>query len=104
MNKLVEALHTDPDLAQVPSQQHTIMQMVYITTGCDYISCFQGIGKVYFLNMLYQHATFITSGSDPTGTLADTSTTLGFVRLVGCVYFKKHLTAFKFDTPETIFH
>ena len=83
------------------------MQMVYIATGCDYISYFQGIGKVYFLNMLYQHATFITSGSDPNGTLTDTSTTLGllaFVRLVGCVYFKKHLTAFKFDTPEAIFH
>ena len=28
---------------------------------------------------------------------------LAFVRLVGCAYFKKHLSGFKFDTPEVTF-
>ena len=44
--------------------------MVYVATGCDYISYFKGIGKV-FLNVLYQHATFITAGLNPAGSLAD---------------------------------
>ena len=82
--------------------------MVYVATGCDYISYFKGIGKV-FLNVLYQHATFITAGLDPAGSLADITMEntqmglLAFVRLVGCAYFKKHLTRFRLDTPEAIF-
>lgn len=53
-----------------------------------------GIGKVFFL---YQHATFITAGSDPAGSLADITlentqeSLLAFVRLVGCAYFKNTL-------------
>ena len=50
VNKLVQALHSDPDLAEVPIVQRTsILQMVYVATGCDYISYFKGIGKVFFL-------------------------------------------------------
>ena len=111
VNKLVQALHSDPDLTQVPVVQRTaILQMVYVATGCDYISYFKGIGKVFFLNVLYQHATFITAGLDPGGSLADITMEntkmglLAFVRLVGCAYFKKHLTGFRLDTPEALFH
>ena len=109
VNKLVQALHSDPDLAQVPVVHRiSILRMVYVATGCDYISYFKGIGKV-FLNVLYQHATFITAGLDPAGSLADITMEntqmglLAFVRLVGCAYFKKHLTGFRLDTPEAIF-
>ena len=110
VNKLVQSLHSDPDLAQIPlAHRASILQMVYITTGCDYISYFRGIGKVFFLNVLYQHAAFITAGSDPEGSLADTTientqmSLLAFVKLVGCAYFKKHLIGFKLDTPEALF-
>ena len=81
-----------------------------MATGFDYISYFKGIGKVFFLNVLYQHATFITGGSDPVGTLAEFHpdyvhlVLLAFVRLVQCAYFKKHLARFKFSTPEALFH
>ena len=84
--------------------------MAYVTTGCDYISYFKGIGKVFFLNVLYQHATFITGGSDPEGTLADTDPDCGhlgllaFIRFVGCAYFNKHSAGFKLSTPEALFH
>ena len=74
VNKLVQSLHSDPDLAQVPLLHcASILQMVYIDTGCDYLYYFRGIGKVFFLNVLYQHSTFITAGSDPEGSLADTT-------------------------------
>lgn len=42
LNKLVQALHSDPDLAQVPlAQRASILQMVYVVTGCDCISYFR---------------------------------------------------------------
>ena len=112
LNKFIQALHSDPDLAQVsPEQRASIVQAVYILTGCDYISYFKGIGKVFFLNVLFQHATFITGGINPSGSLAQLVCQenshlgqLAFVRLVGCAYFKKHLAGFKFDTPEALFH
>ena len=68
------------------------------------------MGKVHFLSVLFQHATFISSGRDPVGTLADISPEssdlgfLAFIRLVGCSYFKKHLAAFVLNTPEALFH
>ena len=54
-----------------------------------------------------QHATFITGGNDPIGSLAEQNSNLGqlaFVQLVGCAYFKKHLAGFKLDTPQALFH
>lgn len=60
--------------------------------------------------MLFQHANFITGGSDPIGSLANVTPQnadmglLAFIRLVGSAYFKKHLTGFKHTTPEALFH
>ena len=54
LNKLIHALRSDPDLAQVPLEQRpSVVQAVYIVTGCDYISYFKGIGKEFFLNVLF---------------------------------------------------
>ena len=93
-----------------PKEHAYLVQAVYILTGCDYISYFKGIGKVFFLNVLFQHAAFITGGLDPPGCLAHLTSPenfhmgfLAFVRLVGCAYFKKQLSGFKFDTPEATF-
>ena len=48
---------------------------------------------------------------DPPGSLADITSPqnaqlgmLALVRLVGCAYFKKHISGFNFDTPEALFH
>ena len=68
------------------------------------MSFFRNIGKSFFLNVLFQHATFISSG-DPPGTLADICTEEGFwafVRLVGTAYFKKHVSAFRATIPEAL--
>lgn len=63
LNRLIEALHSDPDLAHVPhAQRVSVIQAAYILTGCDYISYFKGIGKAFFFNTLFQYAKFITSG------------------------------------------
>ena len=72
VSKFIQALNSDPDLARIsPDQRVTVIQAVYIATGCDYISYFKGKGKVFLLHVFYQHATFITSGMDPPGSLAD---------------------------------
>ena len=42
LNKFIYALHSDPDLAQVsPGKRASVVQAVYILTGCDYISYFK---------------------------------------------------------------
>ena len=108
LNALIKALNRDPDLSQIQTTTlPNILQILYIATGCDYISFFRGIGKTYFLSVFFQLATFITSGRDPPGTLIDTDlelSQLSFIRLIGCAYFKKHSSGFAFSTPESLFH
>ena len=77
----------DPDLSIVPKENlGAIMQTLFISTGCDYISYFKTLGKATILNIFFQHAKFI-SGRDMPGKLFDTSRTtkdsefLSFVRL-----------------------
>ena len=98
LNGLSESLTNDPDLATIPTEScQDILQVLFISTGCDYISYFSGFGKASFLNIFFQHAEFITSGSLVQGTLADSNIATGFlafVRLIGTAYFKKHLSAF----------
>lgn len=61
LNKLINALSLDPDLACIPCNKLTrILQMLYICSGCDYISYFYGYGKSAFFNTFHQHASFIT--------------------------------------------
>ncbi len=83
-------------------------QTLFIATGCDYISFFNGLGKTTFLNTLFEYTEFITSNSTSTpGTLTDEPNGfLSFLRLVGCAYFKKHKSAFlpSFPTPMTLFN
>ena len=61
LNKLIEAINTDPDLSSVPLDHRAkVLQVVYRATGCDFTSFFVGIGKTAFLKYLYQYAQFIT--------------------------------------------
>ena len=112
LNYLIECFNTDPDLATLPQESLPhIMQMLFISTGCDFISYFSGFGKASVLNIFYQYAQFITSGDPVSGTLSDTDDPrkgfLAFMRLVGTLYFKKHLSAFisrGYETPQHLFH
>ena len=114
LNHLQSALTNDPDLASLPSNTlPSTMQILFICSGCDFISYFKSAGKVTFFNTFFQHAVFI-SGKDMIGCLNQTlpeNKHLGFfafIRLVGTVYFKKHLAAFSsvygHDTSRQLFN
>ena len=110
LNLLRSALAGDPDLAPAPANQlPKMLQTAFISTGCDYISFFSGLGKATFLRVLFQHSSFINANTtDYPGTLADTDTDhlhagfLAFIRLVGTTYFKKHISAFKYETSRAL--
>ena len=73
LNNLVEALQLDPDLASLErSKLPEIFQMVFIASGCDYVSYFAGQGKTSFFRSFFQHAEFIT-GRHMHGSLSDTT-------------------------------
>ena len=111
LNTLLDALSNDPDLADIlPNLRPQAMQSLYISTGCDYVSFFTGIGKASFLSTFFQHASFIAGGREPPGSIGEFSLDaqspgmLSFLRLVGCAYFRKHSSAFELHTPEALFH
>ena len=114
VNALNSALRNDPDLSSInPTTLPNILQTLYATSGCDYISFFSRIGKASFLRYFYQHAAFITAGKDSTtpGQLSQVGLTdnsyqqgyLAFLRLIGTIYFKRYPTGFKEATPKTHF-
>ena len=76
-----------------------IVQSLFISTGCDFISYFKSFGKATILNNFFQYATFIC-GTNMEGSLEETHQHdreigfLAFIRLIGTCYFKKHLPAF----------
>ncbi len=70
---MLTALALDPDLASLPQHKlPEIFQILFICSGCDYISYFAKLGKAAFFNVFFQHATFITGGQID-GLLSDTS-------------------------------
>ena len=109
---LLMAFANDPDLALIPqSLSLSVIQMLYVCTGCDFISFFNGLGKGTFLATLFEYSEFITSNTaQAPGTLADTDPTsngiLSFFRLVGCAYFRKHKPVFlpAYPTPMSLFN
>ena len=114
LNNLVKALQLDPDLASLErSELARTFQMLFITSGCDYVSYFAGLGKASFFQTFFQHAAFIT-GNQMTGSLSDTAESktevgfLAFLRLIGTLYFKKHYSALVSlkgtETPQQLFH
>lgn len=110
VNHLQQQLSGDTDLSSLPQDKLVkIFQMLFIVTGCDYLSYFSGFGKATFLHIFFQHARFITSGECP-GILTSNNLASGFrafVRLIGTAYFKKHLAGFAssgFSTPDQLYH
>ena len=109
LKSLCSAVRDDPDLACIPKDiLPKLLQMLFICTGCDYISFFSGFGKSTFLKIFFQHAEFISGMS--VSTLADTCSSnrhlgfLSFIRLVGTAYFKKYFASFKYSSPRALFN
>ena len=82
---------------------------IYIATGCDYTSFFIGLGKVTFLATFYQHAAFITGRNGPPGSMGQMSlhvesdARFSFLRLIGCSYYKQHVSAFHLKTHKLLY-
>ena len=109
ITNLINALNTDPDLADIPiAQRPQAFQTLYITSGCDYISFFKGIGKLFFMQVFYKQAAFISSGLNVPGTLGDIQPDgmgfLAFIRLVGSAYFFKHRSGFLAVSPQNLYN
>lgn len=114
LSNLIKALQCDPDLGQLRmSDLPSILQCLYVCTGCDFVSFFSEIGKASFMKTFFQHATFITGETYPStpGTLAFQMPIsnwkhgfLAFLRLVGTVYFKRHSSGFGSQSPSTHYH
>ena len=65
LSKVDEALHYDHCMATIsPQIRAQILQTLYVVTGCDYVSYFHGIGKIKFLQVFFQHASFISNGQE----------------------------------------
>lgn len=102
LTRLCTALNNDPDLSTVPCEvRPSLLQSLFICSGCLYISFFVSLGKATFLRVCLQHADFINANSvQLPGTLPCMSETnrsygfLAFVSLIGTIYFKKHFGMF----------
>ena len=112
ITSFISALKNDPDLAEVDSELlPKIMQTIYISTGCDYVSFFSYLGKSTFLKYFFQYSSFITASKNAStpGMLSDTEPEkqelgyFAFLRLVGVAYFKKHASGFSTTSPEKHF-
>ena len=106
MGKFSVSLKYDDKLGNsVPDILPTV-QMLYVSTGCDYVSFFKDHGKKSFFDTFCKNANFISSGKEPyTGTLSqlDPDTNYGFLaflRLVACEYFRKCAVEFKNNCPD----
>ena len=110
MQALINAFAHDPELAHIPSSSlPSVMQALFVCTGCDFISFFNGLGKASFLATLFEYCKFICAASEyMPGTLADTNHQgkLSFFRLVGCAYFRKHRAVFlpAYPSPVTLYN
>lgn len=118
LNSLREALLTDSDIACIRSNVndydiYRIIQALFISSGCDFVSYFANIGKTSIFKVFLQYCAFITKGSSEyPGHLFETclettteSGLLSFYRLIGCVYFSKNRASLnEFETPVQLFN
>ena len=131
LTKFIESIHNDNELSCIPAQERPkFVCMIFILSGCDYVSYFANHGKVSFLKYCFKYAQFIYSGKLENGmtipgrllsypnpvncTECETSlcgscigkiglSFLAFVRIIGCLYFFTSRSAFKEDSPEALF-
>ena len=99
-------------VSSVPNVLSAI-QMLYVSTGCDYVSFFKNHSKRSFFGTFVKKVDFISSGPNLKGSLSDFDSDpelgfLSFLRLVGCEYFSKSEFEFKdmcknMMTPENVF-
>ena len=68
MAKFVEAISQHMSLCQIPTNDVTrFVEMLFIASGCDFVSYFVRQGKVTFLSKAFSASDFIYNGSLPNG-------------------------------------
>ena len=90
-----------------------IIQVVFICSGCDFVSYFVRLGKQPFFNTFFQYAAFICGLfiENAEGTLSNTNLDedsdfgwLAFYPFIGCVYFTAHRSCLnKYISPIELF-
>ena len=133
LTKLHNALNNDNELESVPKTDLAkYIQMIYILSGCDYVSFFMGQGKASFFSTCMKFALFIYNGQLQNGVvlpgniikypnptkcsmcndqpaLCDSCnegmniSSLPFLRIIGCLYFLSNRSAYSEDSPESLF-
>jgi hypothetical protein len=90
MSRLITDISNDMSLHGLKDIENCI-QMLYICSGCDFVSFFHGCGKKTFFDCFRQNALFISQD------LCNTNVQglFAFYRLASCVYFSKHRAAFQ---------
>jgi len=108
LNNLQTAFLNDPDLASLPRDELSeTLQVMFISTGCDFISFFKTLGKATTLNNFNQYASFIGT-LNKIFPLNQDEGFLAFIWLIGTSYFKKHVNAFTYlnghETPRHLYN
>nr|XP_054755303.1 uncharacterized protein LOC129261272 [Lytechinus pictus] len=110
------ACENDSDLSQLKNKGIHIrkcLQMLYICSGCDFVSFFAHNGKTTFLKLFFQYGPFITANSPEThGTLCESSLNenfenglLSFYRLILCVYYHSNRACLhNFNSPIDLYN
>ena len=114
VNNLQKALYNDPDLACIDRDTLcTTFQVLFTTSGCDYISFIYGFGKAaitYSIRTADSLQAMMLNGSlsSEKGELEIKNGFMTFTRMIGTMYFKKHLLVFvalkSVQTPAQLYH
>ena len=109
MNVLQKAINDDDKLSGIDiSIRCSVIQTLYITSGCDFVSYWKEKGKATFFTALYNYANFVNSGASTiahTQLSPETEGLFAFYRLVGCVFFNANRVSLNdFDTPIELFN
>ena len=102
LNKLMNIMSLNANLQSIPfCFIGSEMQMLYVVSGCDYVSFFNYHTKRNFIDVYLDNVMFISFKEQYTGSLSRTSIhewddgLMAFYRLVGCVYFKVCASSFR---------
>ena len=99
INSLVSLISNDIQL-QGSQKVEECLLMVYILSGCDFVSFFKGCGKKKFFDCFRKNFGFITNELCHVG---NDKGLLAFYRLVLTVYFLRYKTAFEASSVEDLY-
>lgn len=89
MKKMASLMSSDLDFVNVKHNITALIQLLYISSGCDYVSFFKGHGKKSFFDTFVKNVDFISKDQRPfTGRLSQIKSEwemgfLAFLRLLG---------------------